>query len=440
MGLIGAQETTPARAVLSGTAYRLVDQTIVDGYVVDETQVPVTNGRIAIPELGIDEPLADDGTFSLSNLPVSADLESPTEVTVIFTALGVGSFTYEHLRLYPGTLGWILRPQMIDAPRVNDRRDAHVDRPRSDVPVAETTPQPGPSIASSPVCPPVWEPGVFPETIRVWHDRAGQDQQVHVENFEYYLRAVLPNEWIPSWDDNSVWAGAMAVKSYAWWHATHGFMHSHKANPGPECYDVDASDSHQIFDPSTIHDITDDYVDLTWDSYYMFKDDGSDVIEALYIDGFGDACGWYDGSPTAPGDKMSAWGSHACANLGMNALVILNTYYFSASWTLLYKLNDTDGDGCKNGQEVRFHLRRNPLDPWDYYDVSVPKDGVIDLPNDILGVILHFAPGGYPPGDENFDRGPSTGPNTWNMTAPDGVIDLPNDILGVIFQFNHNCA
>ncbi|MCH7579856.1 MAG: hypothetical protein IIB22_06385 [Chloroflexi bacterium] len=27
----------------------------------------------------------------------------------------------------------------------------------------------------------------------------------------------------------------------------------------------------------------------------------------------------------------------------------------------------------------------------------------------------------------------------WNMTAPDGVIDLPNDILGVILQFQHNC-
>ncbi len=25
------------------------------------------------------------------------------------------------------------------------------------------------------------------------------------------------------------------------------------------------------------------------------------------------------------------------------------------------------------------------------------------------------------------------------MTAPDGVIDLPNDILGVIRQFNHSC-
>ena len=69
-----------------------------------------------------------------------------------------------------------------------------------------------------------------------------------------------------------------------------------------------------------------------------------------------------------------------------------------------------------------------------------PPDGVIDLPNDILGVILRFSPQGQPPYDVNFDRGPSSGPNPWNMTAPDGVIDLPNDILGVIQQFNHSCV
>ena len=69
-----------------------------------------------------------------------------------------------------------------------------------------------------------------------------------------------------------------------------------------------------------------------------------------------------------------------------------------------------------------------------------PPDGIIDLPNDILGVSLHFSPQGAPPYDADFDRGPSAGPNPWDMTAPDGVIDLPNDILGVILQFNHRCV
>ncbi len=109
---------------------------------------------------------------------------------------------------------------------------------------------------------------------------------------------------------------------------------------------------------------------------------------------------------------------------------------------------DGDQDGCPNDYELGGDEaeggRRNPTIKWDYYDVvgsgmSLPRDHIIDLPNNILGVIQHFSPTGAPPYDVQFDRGPSGGPNSWNMTAPDGVIDLPNDILGVILQFFHDC-
>ena len=110
---------------------------------------------------------------------------------------------------------------------------------------------------------------------------------------------------------------------------------------------------------------------------------------------------------------------------------------------------NTDGAGCsderENGSDETLGGLRDYLNPNDVYDVlgpgaALPTDGIIDLPNDILGVIQHFSPQGAPPYDVQFDRGPSTGPNPWNMTAPDGVIDLPNDILGVILQFGHSCA
>ena len=109
---------------------------------------------------------------------------------------------------------------------------------------------------------------------------------------------------------------------------------------------------------------------------------------------------------------------------------------------------DTDGDGCpdprENGPDPKRGGLRDWQNPYDFYDVLgpgavLPKDGVIDLPNDVLGVIQHFSPDGESPYDVHFDRGPSAGPFPWNMTAPDGVIDLPNDILGVILQFNHRC-
>ncbi len=107
------------------------------------------------------------------------------------------------------------------------------------------------------------------------------------------------------------------------------------------------------------------------------------------------------------------------------------------------KLRDDDNDGVPTAAEVRDDTacgRRDPYNKNDYYDVSIPRDGVIDLANDVLGVIVHFAPGGYLPGDENWDRpaamiGRGLGSN-WNRGSPDGVIDLANDILGVILQFN----
>ena len=66
---------------------------------------------------------------------------------------------------------------------------------------------------------------------------------------------------------------------------------------------------------------------------------------------------------------------------------------------------DTDGDGCSDGAELGEEETlggwRSPLNEWDFYDV--------------LGSPLV------------------------NGGAPDGIIDLPNDILGVILQFNHSC-
>jgi len=40
---------------------------------------------------------------------------------------------------------------------------------------------------------------------------------------------------------------------------------------------------------------------------------------------------------------------------------------------------------------------------------------------------------------DDFDRGLADPSDLW-PTVPDGVIDLPNDILGVILQFQHNCV
>ena len=62
-----------------------------------------------------------------------------------------------------------------------------------------------------------------------------------------------------------------------------------------------------------------------------------------------------------------------------------------------------------------------------------------DCTNDVLGVLQRLSPQGAAPYDVQYDRGRAFGGDPWDMSPPDGVIDLPNDILGVIQQFNHKC-
>ncbi len=464
-----AQVPTPAVATLTGTAYRLVDQAIVDGVVVDETEVPITDGRIAIPELGIDMPLAADGTFNLSNLPVSADPDNPTEVTVIFAAPKLGSFTYLHLRIGQGYRP-ILTPQLIDSPRVTDVTNRHTHAASPALPDSI-----GP--ASGQVCQPSGEVLVLPPTIRVWENGPGQNGQVNIVDFKFYAKHVLPREWDALWNDQSLPAGAMAVKSYAWWHATHTHKH---VFPGPECYDVDAGETHQVFNPFLEDEFTNAAVDATWDFYMIERSSlHGDIVQAFYKAGYKnppppqapadwDACGeWNNGG--APGNDMSQWGSHSCAQAGMPWYQILTIYYFPppVSWILLRASHDTDGDGCTNGEEVGNNEaaggRRSPLNFWDFYDTpnaSNVRNKVVDLSNDIFGVQLRFdandaggtaainrysdplagpipPPPAYHPA---FDRGPIVGPNAWNLGPADGVISLAIDIFGVSGQFDHSCV
>jgi hypothetical protein len=86
---------------------------------------------------------------------------------------------------------------------------------------------------------------------------------------------------------------------------------------------------------------------------------------------------------------------------------------------------------------------RDPFNPYDFFDVN--GDGRIEVPFDILQVILAYNQGPLDQGGPgpNYspakDRGQAVGPAAWNRLGPDGHIDVPNDILGVILQYNHDC-
>jgi hypothetical protein len=111
---------------------------------------------------------------------------------------------------------------------------------------------------------------------------------------------------------------------------------------------------------------------------------------------------------------------------------------------------DDDNDGCTDEQELGLNEltggRRDPLNPYDFYDVDGNKQ--IDLFIDIFTVAYAYGddaddtgpgePDGY---DASLDRSAAPiGMDVWDMGAPDGTIDLFIDIFGVAFQYGHHCT
>ncbi len=75
-------------------------------------------------------------------------------------------------------------------------------------------------------------------------------------NFYDYLRHVLPNEWLPTWDRESLRAGAVAAKMYAWYWIDRGGKW-----PDADLYD---SACDQVYNPNTTSASTDQALKDTW--------------------------------------------------------------------------------------------------------------------------------------------------------------------------------
>ncbi|MEA2573493.1 MAG: hypothetical protein QOH93_791 [Chloroflexia bacterium] len=160
---------------------------------------------------------------------------------------------------------------------------------------------------------------VPPDTIRVYRTATGQ---VEVVPFREYVKHVLPSEWIPTWKMASLQAGAMAVKTYAWyWVAQGGKQVALGA-------DVKDNTEDQVYDPNVSYSTTDDAVDTTFD-YAMTL--GGALFQAQYC------AGSYDGDPTGEcpwaGLYMTQWGSAWHADQGRSWGWLVQFYYSGAAIT-----------------------------------------------------------------------------------------------------------
>lgn len=164
----------------------------------------------------------------------------------------------------------------------------------------------------------------YPQTIRVAIRESrpsgepnprGRILYVKTVQFDEYVINSLPNEWMPSWHDNSLQAGAIAVKMFAW---------NKILNPtrldGWE-YHVDNTTNFQTYREGNRFSRTDQ---AHWSTRNLaFTAPDGTIVELNYRAGYRDNPNWQYRNA----NMMAQWGSQYWAEQGRNMLEILQWYY-----------------------------------------------------------------------------------------------------------------
>lgn len=131
-------------------------------------------------------------------------------------------------------------------------------------------------------------------------------------DFDEYVKMVLPNEWPNSWHPESLKAGAVAVKTFAWWRMT-------LTNPRPLGADVVDNTCDQRFILNSKRPTTDAAVDETW-PYRMSR---AGLIKNVHYLDTDERCA----STPILRPCMGQWGTRYMAEDGYNWQQILHHYY-----------------------------------------------------------------------------------------------------------------
>jgi hypothetical protein len=148
-------------------------------------------------------------------------------------------------------------------------------------------------------------PGTEPATIRVWRRKLDGSTssctgRVDVIPFEDYVKGVVHNEWIPSWDDKALDMGAVCARTFAWWWVRAGGKYP--------CADVDDSAASQVYTDGRVAK-TDAAVERT--RGVTIVKDGALVL-AEYSAENGDPTAFGVDEPYCAGQTVNGHGRGAC--------------------------------------------------------------------------------------------------------------------------------
>ena len=237
--------------------------TVVDG----ATGAGIAGAHVSAPDFGATTTTNQSGAFAWSSLPVS-QLVTPT--TLVVSAPGYGDWTIQGVRVIQGdTL--ILSVRMGVTPTTID-----VPPPQGEQTTTSQVQVAGALSLSPPLADQTNAP--LPSTIKVRvtgyaYCDTSRPYTVQTIDFKDYVKHVLPNEWSSAWPGESLRAGAMAVKMYAWSIIAAGGKWS----------DADVYDStcDQVYNPAIEYQSTDDAVDFTWNWRLTWTSDKT-LVRAFY--------------------------------------------------------------------------------------------------------------------------------------------------------------
>ncbi len=211
--------------------------------------LPVVGAHVSVPGLGLSIEADRFGHFRLPDIPLGGPL---IPITVTVSAPGFGDWSVQNVLLAADDT-------LILTPELNDEPFLEV------LPLPESIPR---SLALAwkwnlPTRPATVAQAEFtlPEKIRVrmtgkWQCDPSAPYRVVTVDFKDYVKHVLPNEWYYFWPRESLKAGAMVVKMYAWYFIAQGGKW--------ENADVFDNTCDQWYQPFLTRESTNRAVDSTW--------------------------------------------------------------------------------------------------------------------------------------------------------------------------------
>jgi len=243
---VEAQTAQAASRYLAGLRGQVLDQA---------TGQPIPAAHIRALELGLDLTSDSAGSF---DWPAIALPLPQRAVTVSVTAPGYGEWRMQNVYLAAGDT-------IILTPHLQERPVTHSLPPSGLFGLPELSAQEQRDFQAFLAA---TETLTLPATIRLrlpadnWRCSLTVPYTIEVVDFNFYIKHVLPTEWHPDtpgreWSEESYRAGAMAIKTYAWYWINRGGKWDDADLYGSVC--------DQAYNPEYARQATDRAVDFTWD-------------------------------------------------------------------------------------------------------------------------------------------------------------------------------